>query len=71
MFIGSRPVLADGSEGKAEVIEWWIEFQQEFIPPGQPAPKVPADPMVKNFLKALAKRSAGAWISQAAKAKGW
>lgn len=71
MVIGSRRVLTDGSEGRPEVIEWWIEFQKEFIPPGQPAPKVPRDPMVKNFLKALAKRSAEAWVSQAAKAKGW
>lgn len=73
MFIGPRRVLADGSEGKPEFIEWWIDFQKEFIPPGRPSPTptTPADPMVREFLKALAKRSAKAWVTKAAKAKGW
>lgn len=71
MFIGSRPVLTDGSEGRPESIEWWLSFQKEFIPPGRPSPTPPANPMVRSFLKALAKRSAAAWLSHAAKAKGW
>jgi hypothetical protein len=60
-----------GSKGKPEFIELWLEFEKEFIPPGRPSPTPPANPLVRTFLKALAKRSAGAWTSQAAKAKGW
>lgn len=71
MVIGPRKQHADGSLGRAEYVEFWIEYQQEFIPPGQPAPKAPSNPAARQFLKELAKRSASAWVAEVSKAKGW
>lgn len=71
MVIGPRKQNADGSLGRPEFVEFWIEYQQEFIPPGQPAPKGPSNASARQFLRELAKRSATAWIAEGVKAKGW
>jgi hypothetical protein len=71
MVVGPRTENADGTKGKPEFIEWWLTFEKEKTPTKRPAPTSPKNLAVRDFLKALAKRSAAAWVERATKAKGW
>lgn len=70
LVIGPRPRRADGTPGQPAFIEWWIEYERERPPTNRDARLAPANPVARDFLRALARRSASAWVSQAARARG-
>lgn len=71
LVVGPRVAKADGTKGRPEFIEWWLAFEKEKTPEKRPAASSPKNVAVREFLKALAKRSAAAWVERASKAKGW
>jgi hypothetical protein len=52
-------------------VEWWVEYPAEFIPSTWPEPPAPSDPMVRDFLEAVAGVAARAWVKEAKVAKAW